>query len=382
MASQLILPLFSVYIKIEVDFTSNWNTTTPSYTDVTADVRFQDGVSWERGRDAAWDNMAPGSFSFTLSNRAGTYEPATNSDMVGSRLCRITCYYPNSGSTAYIQMVGVIDQFDIAYPVKGKDQVVAVTGVDWLTSLWLSKVVTFSTLGTSSISTYQAICNAALIPSTYQSFAAGIYTMKPAAFVATDCLSALASVANSQRQFVYVSKTGVITSTDLTSAAVSQTYDDSSSTYPFSDLKGGVGGAGTYTIVELAQSGSIQVQGGTNNTAVTANISGSPLPKTKFGPQVLQINAYPVTNPTGLVASWAAAVPSPATYWWRELEIKPLRAPATLVPAVLASELGDRITVVRHPLQGGTITKSASIRSIKHEIKGGDWTVTYGLTDR
>ena len=382
MASQLILPLFSVYLKIEVDFTSNWNTTTPSYTDVTADVRFQDGVSWERGRDAAWDTMAPGSFSFTLSNRSGTYEPATNSDMVGSRLCRITCYYPNSGSTAYIQMVGVIDQFDIAYPVKGKDQVVNVSGVDWLTSLWLSKVVTFSTLGTSSISTYQAICNAALIPSTYQSFAAGIYTMKPAAFVATDCLSALASVANSQRQFVYVSKTGVITSTDLTSAAVSQTYDDSSSTYPFSDLKGGVGGAGTYTIVELAQSGSIQVQGGTNNTAVTANISGSPLPKTKFGPQVLQINAYPVTNPTGLVASWAAAVPSPATYWWRELEIKPLRAPATLVPAVLASELGDRITVVRHPLQGGTITKSASIRSIKHEIKGGDWTVTYGLTDR
>ena len=97
---------------------------------------------------------------------------------------------------------------------------------------------------------------------------------------------------------------------------------------------------------------------------------------------MLQINAYPVTAPTTLVASWANAVPSPATYWWRELEIKPLRAPATLVPAVLASELGDRITVVRHPLQGGTITKSASIRSIKHEIKGGDWTVTYGLTDR
>ena len=382
MASQLILPLFSVYLKIEVDFTSNWNTTTPSYTDVTADVRFQDGVSWERGRDAAWDNMAPGSFSFTLNNRAGTYEPATNSDMVGSRLCRITCYYPNAASTAYIQMVGVIDQFDIVYPVKGKDQVVNVSGVDWLTSLWLSKVVTFSTLGTSSTSTYQAICNAALIPAGYQAFTAGIYTMKPAAFIATDCLSALASVANSQRQFVYVSKTGVITSTDLASAAVSQTYDDSSSTYPFSDLKGGVGGSGTYTIVELAQSGSIQVQGGTNNTAVTANISGSPLPKTKFGPQVLQINAYPVTAPTTLVASWANAVPSPATYWWRELEIKPLKAPATLVPAVLASELGDRITVVRHPLQGGTITKSASIRSIKHEIKGGDWTVTYGLTDR
>jgi hypothetical protein len=249
--------------------------------------------------------------------------------------------------------------------------------------MWLNKVVTFNALSITSTAQYQAICNAANIPTGYQSFTAGTYTLKTVAFINTDCMSALGAVSNSQKQFLYVSKTGVITSIALASGSVTQTYDDTSSTYPYSNLKGGVGGSGTYTIVQLSQPGSIKVQGGgTDNTAVTANISGTPLPKTKFGPQVLQINASPVSNPATLAADWAGSVPSPDTYWWRELEIKPLKAPATLVPAVLGAELGDRITVVRHPLQGGTISKNASIRSIKHDIKGGDWTVTFGLTNR
>lgn len=382
MASKEILPGRSVYVKAEIDFTSNWNATSPSYTDVSADLRWQDGISWERGKNQAWDQLSPGSFSFTLDNRAGSYEPATATDTVGTRLARITLYYPNSSSTAYVQFVGVIDSFDVDYSVFGKDQTVGVNGADWLTSLWLSKVVTFSALGNTSASQYAAICNAAGIPSAYQSFTAGTYTLKPNAFQNTDCMSALGSVSNSQRQFLYVSKTGVITSIDLASGSSSQTYDDTSVTYPYSALRGGVGGSGTYTIVKLSQPGYIQVQGGTNNDAVTANVPGSPLPKTKFGTQTLEINAAPVTNPTSLVSAWSSAVPSPATYWWRELEIKPLKAPATLIPAVLGSELGDRITVVRHPIQGGTITKSMSIRSIKHSIAGGDWTVTFGLTNR
>lgn len=383
MAAQLILPGYSTYIRVEIDFTSNWNTVTPTYTDVTTDVRFQDGVSWSRGKNQAWDQLAPGSFEFTLDNRAGTYEPATNSNMVGTRFCRITMFYPNT-STAFVQFVGVIDQFDVSYPVAGKDQIVKVTGVDWLTSMWLSKVVTFSALGTTSTAQYQAVCNAAAIPATYQSFAAGTFTLKPAAFLNTDCLSALGLVSNSQVQFLYVSKTGVITSVALASGTPTQTYDDSSvSTYPYVDLSGGVGGSGSYTVVELSQPGSVQVQGGgTNNGSVTANVGGTTAAVTKFGPQTLQINAAPVTAPTTLVATWANAVPSPATYWWRELVVKPLAQPATLIPAVLGHELGDRITVIRRPLQGGTITKSMSIRSIKHDIRGGDWTVTFGLTNR
>ncbi len=379
MAAKQLLPAFAAYIKVEIDFTSNWNTTTPSYTDVTADVRFQDGISWDRGKDQAWDNLAPGSFSFSLNNRAGAYEPSTNTDMVGSRLCRIGM---GTTTTTSAQFTGVIDSFSGADPASGKDQIVQVSGVDWLTSLWLSKVVTFNALGITSTSTYQAICNAANIPATYQSFTSGSFTMKPMSFINTDCLSALGNVSNSQRQFLYVSKTGVITSVDLASGSVTQTYDDTSSTYPYTDRTWNVGGSGTYTVVELAQPGSIQVQNGTNNNPVTANVPGSPLPKTKFGPQVLQLNAAPVTNPTSLVSSWAGAVPSPATYWWDTLTIKPLKAPATLVSAVLGHELGDRITVVRHPLQGGSVSKNMSIRSVKHSIQGGDWTVTFGLTNR
>ncbi len=386
MAARLLLASQSVYIKVEIDFTSNWNASSSfSFTDVTADVRFQDGVAWDRGKNAAWDSLAPGSFSFTLNNRAGTYDPASNSDMVGSRLCRITLYYPTI-STAYVQFFGVIDSFEDSYPILGKDAVVNVSGVDWLTSLWLAKVVTFSALATSSTSQYKAICNAANIPAAYQSFTTGTYTLKPAAFQSTDCLSALGAVANSQRQFLYVSKTGILTSVDLAAGSVSHTYSDQSTTYPYTDVRGGVGGTGTYTIVQLQQPNSIQVQGGTNNNPVQTNIPGSPLPKTKFGPQVLEINSAPVTVPTTLATAWAAAVPSPATYWWREVEFKPFAmkatAAATLIPALLGTELGDRITVVRHPLQGGSVSKSVSVRSVKYDIRGADFTVTFGLTNR
>ncbi len=62
------------------------------------------------------------------------------------------------------------------------------------------------------------------------------------------------------------------------------------------------------------------------------------------------------------------------------MQLKPLAKPSTLIPAALATELGDRITVVRHPIQGGTISRNTSIRSVEHTIGNGDWTTTFGLT--
>ncbi len=402
MAAQLILPAFSTYIKVEIDFTSNWNTTSPSYTDVTPDVRFSDGVSWQRGRDSAWDRMAAGSFQFTLNNRAGTYDPASNANMVGTRLCRITMYYPTTG-TAYVQFVGVIDSWDINDPAYGKDQVVRAEGADAITSLWLTKAKTFAVGATSTTTSavwYAAACKMANIPTAWQSFTAGTYSVLGASMGETDALSLLQNIANSQVHFLYVSKTGVITAIPVASASVSQTYTDTSSTYPYETLTGSVGGSGTYTSLLVSQSGTVKATipapppppppgsfpppPPPPPTSWGSNIPpGSVTNTTKYGAQVATFNCIPPADQTtgkAIATAWANVLPNPGNYWFKEITIKPLRAPSTLIPAVLGHELGDRITIVRHPLQGGSVTKSASIRTIRHDIKGGDWTVTFGLT--
>ncbi len=330
MAARLLLPAHSVYIKVEVDFTSNWNTTSPSYTDVTDDVRFDSGVSWKRGREAAWDQMSPGSFSFTLNNRAGTYEPDTNANMVGTRLCRITMYYPTTG-TAYVQFVGVIDNWTVDYSPFGKDQTVTAQGTDVITSLWLAKQKTFTTPSTTSAGWYAAACAASKIPTAWQSFTAGTYALLGADMGDTDGLSLLQNIANSQVHFLYVSKTGVITAIPLASGSVTQTYSDTSTTLPYSELKGMVGGAGSYTSVMLSQSGTVkttipapppQPPPGTippppppPPTSWGSSVpNGSGTNATKYGPQVATLNCVPPRTQTiarSIAAAWGNVLPNP-----------------------------------------------------------------------
>ncbi len=400
MAAQLILPAYSTYIKVEVDFTSNWNTTSPSYTDITSDVRFEDGISWNRGKDNVWDNIAPGSFSFTLNNRAGTYEPDTNANIVGTRLCRITMYYPTT-STAYVQFVGVIDKWSVDYRASGKDQVVSADGVDVIVSLWLAKTKAITVTATSAAGWYAAACSYASIPSAWQSFTAGTYALLGANMGDTDVLSLLQNIANSQVQFLYVSKTGVVTSIAMASGSVTNTYSDAAgASLPYAALKGSVGGSGTYTTLLLSQSGTVKVTipappppppPGTfppppppPPTSWGSSIPpGSSTNTAKYGSQVATLNCVPPSTQTiarSIAAAWGNILPNPGNYWFDEITVKPLAKPSTLIPAVLGQELGDRISVVYHTLQGASITRSSSIRTISHDIKGGDWTVTFGLT--
>lgn len=54
--------------------------------------------------------------------------------------------------------------------------------------------------------------------------------------------------------------------------------------------------------------------------------------------------------------------------------------PATLFPAVLSREIGDRIQIVRRPPGGGSaITRDAFIRGIAHEVSTEKWITTFQL---
>lgn len=61
------------------------------------------------------------------------------------------------------------------------------------------------------------------------------------------------------------------------------------------------------------------------------------------------------------------------------LTIAPQRDPTNLFPQVLGRQFGDRITVVRRPPGGGTITQDVFIRGVSHDIAPQSWRTTWTL---
>jgi hypothetical protein len=52
---------------------------------------------------------------------------------------------------------------------------------------------------------------------------------------------------------------------------------------------------------------------------------------------------------------------------------------AVFWPALLGREFGDRITVIRRPAGGGTITRDCFVRGVEHESNGVEWTSAFVL---
>src|SRR5262245_39118435 len=369
------------YVKLELDLSANpWNVTSPTYTDVTDDLRFDSRLVWERGRDPEWDAITAGTFGGELNNRTRSYDPASNSRIVGRRPARITCYYPTT-STAYVQFVGLVETFEPAYPGVGFDAVTAFEGVDSLTTLYLSKIVATPALQTTAPAPLAALANVAGIPVAQQSFWPGSYPLQGVTYENTDAASAMQLIVNSQVQMLFVSRAGVLTSVPAAGTSSSlATFGDGAGELDYVDLKGGVGGSGTYTVVSLEQSSKAD-QGSGQSIGPPAAVNVSTQDVAQFGRIVLDLRSASTNSLSAAATGWAARVATPGTYWFRELVIKPLADPANLFPVVLAGELGQRYTIVRRPIGGGSaITQTSVLRSIRHEVGGGDWVVTWGFT--
>jgi hypothetical protein len=402
MAAQQPLP-GAAYIKVEIDLstTTPWNATftspgtPPIYTDVTDDLRVGDAVTWERGRDAIWDQTNPGTVTGKLTNRSRTYDPFTNPGVVGRRPVRITCYYPTT-ATAYVQFIGTVDVFEMDYPSAGKDATVSFTGRDWLTALYLSKISGIHTTASVTAS-LQQLAGGVGIPTGLMSFASTTTTLLAQNFKQTDTATAMQMITNAAVQFLYVSRTGVLTTVAAAgSGSVVATFGDGGgSELPYTNLSAGVGyQTNAYTGVQCGEApkrASVdppdwQKQGGATatNDVVTAPVIAytSDADKVKYGRIVLDMPCAVLSDYLPTATAWAALVATPGTYWISEITIKPMASPATLFPVVLNAELGQKYTVKLRPLGGGAVFSQTSVlRSIRHQVGGDDgWVVTWGFT--
>ncbi|MFI0481747.1 hypothetical protein [Actinomadura sp. 9N215] len=78
-------------------------------------------------------------------------------------------------------------------------------------------------------------------------------------------------------------------------------------------------------------------------------------------------------------AQWILHVSRDPELRFVELTVNPRSDPATLFPHSLGRGLGDRITVIRRPPGGGTITRDQFIRGIAHEFSPKYWRTKWTL---
>lgn len=379
-ARQLFPNAGGAFVKVEVDWTSNWNAASPSYTDVTDDVRFP--ISWERGRNDEYQTISPGRLDFVLNNRARSYDPTTNANMVPARPARLTCYYPTTG-TAYQQIDASLEDMDVVWDAN-YDSWVNCTAIERYGALSYCQMIGYGSIALTSQGRLADLAGVAGWGGA-TSFASGSWAILSEVYTNTDVLSAMQECVDGQVQILYETRDGTLKSLGAFAASSSSigTFGDNlaniqaGTELPYYQFTAGIGGGYLYT------NGHFHFPAPQPPQDVVKAV-GSPYTVTKYGTRTYarNISTTSIANATSAITSWASSEAAQASYRVKEIVIRPLASPSTLFPVVLNADLNNTVTIKQTPPGGGGArnTFTAKIRSIRHEISESDWTVTWELS--
>ena len=137
LGADMALPVLTV----SVAFGDNWNDASPTWTDVTADVRADPGVRIRRGRRSRLDRMPPGELSVVLDNRDRAYDPlyaagAHYGDLVPMTPIRVQAVH---NTVTYTLFRGLVAEWPVAESGPRGDSTVTVRALDGLTMLALDR---------------------------------------------------------------------------------------------------------------------------------------------------------------------------------------------------------------------------------------------------
>ena len=125
-------------LKVEIAFASDPLATSPTWVDVTADVRMTPGVQIRRGRSGEPQSSDDaGVCTFTLNNRGRLYDPTYSAgtyygNLRARKQVRVTCTW---SAVSYPLFYGFVTGFPVSVTDGGKDSVVEVTAYDGLSYL-------------------------------------------------------------------------------------------------------------------------------------------------------------------------------------------------------------------------------------------------------
>lgn len=366
-------------------FGQNWNATSPTWTSIIGDVRFNDGLSFARGRQDEIGQFQPGSIQGVLNNTDRRYDPSYTAgvyypNLVPGTPFQLIAYWPTA-ATAYPLITGTIEDWIATWDVGG-NAVCNFMGVDFLGSLAFYQVTWYGTFTTTAGARLAELANKAGIPAANQNFLTGSYTLAAQGLGGTDVLSLMQKVTDGQREYLYVSRGGTVTSWAGVGfdggVAFGGANGLSPAGYPLHRMEAGVSGQYLYTQVQITpDSGTVQ-GAPVGGSMVTANV-GTPYTLTRYGNRIYSRSVAAMTTAMAqsVATAQASALAAASIARPKQATIKPAAGTASWDP-VLKADFGTIFTYnVVSPGAGGTYTRAGVTQHISHRIGANDWTVTF-----
>lgn len=376
------------WIKVEIDFQSNWNTATPVWTDVSRAIRFTQGtgISWNLGRNDEYQEVVPGTFTITFNNGDRRFDPTypgspytTGGNSIdGARPLRITCYYPTP-STPYVQFWGQVEEWDPYWP-PGKDAYTVAIGVDFLGALTFAKATSLGSISLTSLARLQEFMSYAGIDSSRYSFINGSFSLLKQTYSYTDLLSACQQVVGSQNQVFYCSRTGTLKNVSIYNAtqAPGGTFGESSGEMPMQTVTLANSGAYNYTLVIIQAAATT---GGTAPPPVTAKVSTTAYNRYGIRDYTRNIAAVTASDAQSVASALATKIAARKLTRIKQVTIQPMRNGPAIFPAVLNADFGAQFTFKYLPPGGGPrYSEDCIVQSIRHDITASDWLVTWSTS--
>lgn len=363
-----------VDLTLEAAFGDSALETSPTWTDISAYLRLQGGLRWDRGRGHERDTVRPTTLTCVLDNTDGRFDPSYTSG----------AYYPNVklnvpvrlratyNSTTYDLFYGFADSWDQQWPAM-KDSVVTLTATDGF------KILNGATTSTEESAERSGarignLLDDASWPAGWRDIATGQVDCPAYGRPNANVLNLIRQVARAENSLFFVAGDGSATFHDRyhrSQRSTLATFGDSGSELRYQDMVLGFDDSQLWNDVEVVRTGQSGVQSQSDSTSITA-----------YGRRTLRMNDVLVAgdNQASGLAELLRDVYAEPELHVRRIVVTPRRDPSGLWPVVLAGELGDEVVAKRRPPAGNTITETVYIEGIGHEVAGKQWTTTLYLS--
>ncbi|HXJ65835.1 MAG TPA: hypothetical protein VNN79_18920 [Actinomycetota bacterium] len=376
-------------IKVEVSFASNYNAAAPTYVDLTGRIRFTSGtgITFNRGRNDEWGEIAPGQCTITFNNFDRFLDPSFGGspywpNVDWGRPMKITAYYLG---VTYVLFTGLVQNWECSWTAGG-DAICTATCVEQLGMLALSRIAAATILSTTVQGRLTDLCTSAGVPAAFQDFQTGSYQLKAQSYVSQDALSACQQVAAGQNQIFFTSRDGFFRNR----AAYTQ-FDTSLGTFGENAgeihcarmLAPSIGDPYTYTIVKIHASDAAD---GSLGAVVTANVptnlghpgGGGP---TRLGSNMLERTIAATPSATLVAGAIATAIATKQGPRIKQATLFPMRDPTNAWPPVLDADIGNGATFKYSAPGGGPrFSQPSIVMSVAHTITGENWVANWNLS--
>ncbi len=359
-----------VTVAVEIGFGDDPYTLSPTWVDVTADVR---QVTISRGRSHDVDRVSASSLALVIDNTSGDYDPTYTG---GTHYPNVTPMVPirvtaTHSVTTYDLFYGMVDAWPMSWP-SFTDSTIDLTATDGLKLLNLMNTNTAEAQEATGVRVGNLLDDAGW-PSGWRTVATGDVTAQAFTPACTSILSLIRQVEDTEAGLFFIDGAGNAVFQDQThrsGASSTATFGDDgaevkyeTAVLTFDDLQ-------VHNRIEVSRVGGATV--GAENAASIAN----------FGKRLLsRFDTLHVddTEATTLATNMLTRYNDPHVFV-DSLTINPLRGASWAT--VLGLEVSDLVTVKRRPPAGNTISLDVFVESIRTEINPRDrrWLTTISGT--